>query len=158
MNTSSLDNGNCSEMNLRLNSQNHCSYPNATIISRSSCFLKKVLCGTCESASSNDINITASCMNLGGPTSVVDVNKQMPGMRIFPNPAQGQVTIDLYGFQTEKDVVLKVINALGMTLVQQVLMPENQQLIDLKGLSSGFYTVIVMQDNIMAQPQTMIVE
>lgn len=158
MNTSSLDNGNCSEMNLRLNSQNHCSYPNATIISRSSCFLKSVLCGTCESASSNDINITASCTDLGGPTSVDNTDKKAPGMRIFPNPAHGQVTIDLYGFQAEKEVVLKVINTLGMTLVQQVMQPENQQPIDLNGLSAGFYTVIVMQDNVMAKPQTMMIE
>lgn len=158
MNMSSLDNGNCSEMNLRLNSLSHCSYPNATIISRASCFLKSILCGTCESASSNDVNNTASCTDLGGPVSIHDPTIQGPGLRVYPNPAHGQVTIDLYGFQSDQEIFLRVVNAFGLPVLQKELMSPVSHNVDLNGLPTGFYTVIAFQNNVMARPQSIMIE
>ncbi len=158
MKAKSEDTGNCFEMNLRLNSLNHCSYPNATIISRSSCFLKSILCGTCESASSNDVNNTASCMELGDPTAVVDQEGGNPGIRIYPNPARGQVWMDLHGFTSDTAVRMEVFNSLGVRVIQQQLLPGGHHDISVHHLMPGLYTVFAVQDNLLVPPQTMIIE
>ncbi len=158
MKAKSEESGNCFEMNLRLNSLNHCSYPNATIISRSSCFLKSILCGTCESASSNDVNNTASCLELGGPTALDENVKSQPGFRIYPNPVRGQVWMDLHGFPSDQEVRMEVFNSLGIRVAMQQLLPGGHHSIDLHHLLPGMYTVFAVQDKLQVSPQTLIIQ
>ncbi|MCF8238238.1 MAG: alpha/beta hydrolase fold domain-containing protein [Saprospiraceae bacterium] len=157
MKAKSAETGNCFEMNLRLNSLNHCSYPNATIISRSSCFLKSILCGTCESASSNDVNNIASCMDLG-TTLVSDLKGQGPNVRIYPNPSSGQTWMDVYGITTEGKIEVQINNALGVALSRISVLPGNGHSIALPYLPQGVYTVMVYQGSSVGQPHKLMIQ
>lgn len=57
--------GICSELNTRQLSLNHCSWPALNIVRRSSCFLKRIMCGVCTSSANNDINSSSPCALLG---------------------------------------------------------------------------------------------
>ncbi|HRW75627.1 MAG: carboxylesterase family protein [Lewinellaceae bacterium] len=157
MQVSSEQNANCFEMNLRLNSLNHCSYPQSTIVSRSSCFLKSILCGTCESASSNDVNNTASCMDLG-TTSVFTPGQNGPTVRIYPNPSRGQAWMDVFGRTSEDQVEVQISNALGQAVSRFTVLPGNDHSIALPFLPRGMYTVIIYQGQSVGQPQRLIIE
>lgn len=157
MQVASEQNANCFEMNLRLNSLNHCSYPQSTIVSRSSCFLKSILCGTCESASSNDVNNTASCMDLG-TTSVFTPGQNGPTVRIYPNPSRGQAWANLSGWEASEPVRIQVMNALGVVISQQDVLPGSDQSLPLPWLTSGIYLVQVHQRGAQGIPQKLIIE
>lgn len=57
--------GICTELNTRQISLNHCSWPALNIVRRSSCFLKRIMCGVCTSSANNDINSSSPCSLLG---------------------------------------------------------------------------------------------
>lgn len=83
--------GYCSELNLRLNSAGHCTFPQSTVVNRSACFIKKIFCDSCADGYNNNINAVEDCDLLGGPVSV-DPSKLLSNvMHVFPNPARGLV-------------------------------------------------------------------
>jgi dienelactone hydrolase len=84
-------NGTCSELNLRLGSAGHCTFPNSTFVNRSSCFIKKSMCGACGEGLNNDINAVEDCDELGGAVSVDPHPSLSQRMHVYPNPARGLV-------------------------------------------------------------------
>ena len=55
----------CSELNTLQLSLGHCSWPQLNIVRRSSCFLKRQMCGVCTSSANNSTVAYSPCANLG---------------------------------------------------------------------------------------------
>lgn len=58
-------NGVCSELNTLQLSLGHCTWPQLSLVSRASCFMKREMCGLCTSGMNVDVNIVPPCANLG---------------------------------------------------------------------------------------------
>lgn len=131
--------GTCTELNLRQNSISHCSFPNATVVNRSSCFLKKILCGSCESGTNNNINAVESCQDLGAPVSL---NAPEPGsriMRAYPNPVRDVLYVDFSGQADMPVGLLQVLDATGRVVWQSQAARGQRQEIRVAGLAPGLY-------------------
>ena len=76
-----------------------------------------------------------------------DTEEIIPSAKVFPNPAMGSVNIALADFQN-KDVEIRVINTLGATIKQVSLdkVESIQHEIDLNGVASGIYTVVIFAE------------
>lgn len=58
-------NGICSELNTVQLSLLHCSWPQLSLVSRASCFMKREMCGLCTSGMNIDLNAIPPCASLG---------------------------------------------------------------------------------------------
>lgn len=135
--------GTCSQLNLRLNSASHCSYPYNTVLSKSSCFMKQVLCGTCESSSSNDINEQASCEMLGDPVSSVLDPTAQDILRVYPNPSNGLTYVDILSSMGSEECLITVFDGAGRIAWQEQRGASTLHEVDLRQLPWGLYWVQV---------------
>jgi hypothetical protein len=133
--------GTCSELNLRLGSLSHCSFPNATVVNRSSCFMKKIFCGSCTSGLNNNINAIETCDQLGGPVSTDDDAAAGRHMRVYPNPSNGLFFLDFIGSFTMGETLIQIYDMTGRELGQMNRWTTPSQELDLSHLQTGFYMI-----------------
>ncbi len=107
--------GQCTEMNLVPLSLNHCSYPTWNLVRHSACFLKRILCGQCNSTFSNNTSAPAYCDTLH--SNIADLPNLKLGeeqpLLYYPNPSDGEVTFDLSNYTAAFPLSVKVRNASG---------------------------------------------
>lgn len=84
-------NGICAQMNSKIGSLNHCSYPKAAIVGKSSCFMKDLMCKNCATFANTAINNIPSC-DSGYIMSTPEINANE--LNIYPNPSKGNFTIE----------------------------------------------------------------
>ena len=64
---------------------------------------------------------------------------------MFPNPTTGEVTLSMVGFHT--GVTIQVMDASGRAVwTQQNLVLQGNKVLDLSGLSSGTYNVMLSDE------------
>ncbi len=133
--------GTCSELNLRIGSLGHCSFPNATVVNRSSCFMKKIFCGSCSSGLNNNINAIESCDQLGGPVSTNETGDAGRYMRVYPNPSSGLFFLDFIGQFETNETVIQILDGTGRAVMQLNRLSMPSQELDLHHLPTGFYLI-----------------
>ena len=80
--------------------------------------------------------------SIWNPSSVVTELKNIPLVNVYPNPAKGEITIEVTG-STAKS--LSIINVIGNTVLQQQY-DGTKQSIDISKLNTGVYFVNVLGD------------
>jgi poly(3-hydroxybutyrate) depolymerase len=90
-------NGICSELNTVQLSLGHCTWPQLSLVSRASCFMKREMCGLCTSGMNVDTNAVPPCASLGIQPSIscqadfngdglVNVSDMLEFLNYFGNP------------------------------------------------------------------------
>lgn len=130
----------CSELNLKLLSLGHCSFPESTVVNRSACFFKRLMCGECASATNNNEWTVSPCSDLA--TSISSPSRGELDFRCFPNPTSGRLNIELPQPAAGK-VSISVYNNLGARLLHTMESPSERYELDLHALTPGMYWVIV---------------
>lgn len=128
----------CSELNLKMLSLGHCSFPEITVTNRGACFFKRMMCGECASATNNNEWAVAPCSDLA-----VGVSDPVAGrlpFRCYPNPTTGQLTLTLAEMPSDK-VVVAVYNSLGARVYASTESPAERYVLDLHSLNPGMYWV-----------------
>lgn len=137
--------GVCSELNTVLNSANHCSYPVTSVIKRSSCFLKRVMCNNCISAVNTNIWAINNCDNL--LTGFSEFGVLPIAIDIFPNPTSELCSVR-FSEPTQKSGIIKIYSVTGKLVATQVYPPLTKEVfLSTKDLADGIYwlTTILTQ-------------
>lgn len=85
-----LANNICTSMNLVPLSLNHCSFPENELVHRASCFIRSVLCDSCNSSFNNTPSVLQRCSS----NSSVDETNPLHMISIYPNPASDLIQIN----------------------------------------------------------------
>lgn len=110
-------NGICSEYHQVPASLNHCSFPALQLVRNSSCFLKRVMCNSCQSSFSTQPNAAISCSQLSG------IENHQPGNNpsfSFSNPVQNELTVTFEDpIPIKKGMYLIITDLLGKILIRK---------------------------------------
>jgi len=129
--------GTCTELNTVLNSANHCSYPKPSIVKRSSCFLKRIMCSNCVSATNTNIWAVDSCDNVMAGIAVFGMAPLT--MSVLPNPAK-DVCVFQFSEPTRAGGQLSIYDAAGHVVFVQAYPPLTTEIrLDLAQLAAGVY-------------------
>lgn len=133
----------CTELNLKLLSLNHCSFPQSTIVKRSSCFFKRLMCGECAGEVNNNEWAVTDCSALAAP---VATREPRPGLAFscFPNPAKNNLTIELKQPSTD-EVSIQMFSLTGNRVFQHQSLPGRRFELPLPTLPAGLYLLQVTQ-------------
>lgn len=78
---------------------------------------------------------------------IVSINTVAEGIfSVFPNPASGQVTLQLPEDRAAKPGVIICMNAVGQEVLRTSLTGDAQQTLDIAELASGVYMILLQQD------------
>jgi len=126
-------NGTCSQMNTITGSLNHCSYPKAAIVGKSSCFMKDLFCFQCTSSATSTIWNIPSCDSGYVLTTPKLLRNQVS---IFPNPAHQQFVI-----KTGGKTSISICDIHGK-LIQRININSNSTTLNCSTWSKGMYYII----------------
>jgi hypothetical protein len=90
--------------------------------------------GLSNNGCSSSAAITVSVSECVG---VVQNTKQSIRLNVYPNPNNGEFTI-----QSENDLTVKIVNQLGQVVYSDVLSAENNKKINVSNLPIGLYYVV----------------
>jgi hypothetical protein len=152
--------GICNEMNLVPLSLNHCSYPTWNLVRHAGCFLKKIMCGECESGFSNNTSASVSCDTLAKLISAIPNIKLTRDAELFfyPNPTYGKVTFDVSNFLSEGVLNISVTDVNGRIVERAENISEPFFVTDAALYAQGIYFVSVFSGNKLLAKSKMIVE
>lgn len=92
-------NGICYNMNRHLANLNHCEYPFSSVVGKSSCFLKGILCESCTSSVTDQLYNIPDC-SAGGTISIEENEAQgwvkLNGNRLTFDPATKPSSVAVY--------------------------------------------------------------
>jgi acetyl esterase/lipase len=129
--------GTCTELNTVVNSANHCSYPKQSIIKRSSCFLKRILCNSCVSATNTNIWAVDSCDNVMMGISYFGVNPV--SISAVPNPAS-EFCAFRFSEPTRSSGVIRIYDVTGRLIGTQAYIPMTTEVrVEISALAEGIY-------------------
>lgn len=130
--------GTCTELNTVVNSVNHCSYPKTSIVRRSSCFLKRIMCNNCVSATNTNIWAVDSCSSV--LTGIAEFGITPANMIIMPNPA-GEMCVIRFSEPSRTSGTIKLFNAAGQLVLEQAFPPLTSEVrINTAALAEGVYS------------------
>lgn len=113
-------NGVCTEKNTVMGNLAHCSYPPTSIVRRASCFLKRVMCNACVSATNTDIWAIDSCDNVMTGIAVFGLNPA--SVTVAPNPSGDWCTFS-FSEPSRQSGVLRIYDAYGRLISSQPYPP-----------------------------------
>jgi hypothetical protein len=113
-------NGVCTEKNTVMGNLAHCSYPPASIVKRASCFMKRVLCNACVTATNTDIWAIDSCDNV--MTGIAVFGLDPVAVTVVPNPAS-DVCAFRFSEPARHSGVLRIYDAYGRLICAQPYFP-----------------------------------
>jgi len=104
-----------------------------------------VFCGSTNASGNNIYDVMLVKTNPDGLiTSIDSRSSKKAGLRIFPNPSDGNVTIEIPA-QSDR---LIISNSSGKIIHDKPVMVHDKQTIDLQNLSPGVYFVTLMQSEV----------
>jgi len=78
---------------------------------------------------------------------LVELEGSGHGVDIYPNPTEGNLNIDLSGIDDiEEDLMVKIYNYSGQLVKSELVNDQTLMSLDLSSLSSGLYTVTLLND------------
>ncbi len=86
----------------------------------------------------NCVNSTSFTQSVSICTSQAEMSGFLPGLKIYPNPAQGEINI-----AAAKDLELKMTDATGSLIRHVFLNQGNRYHVAIDGLASGIYFIVV---------------
>ncbi|CAN5791932.1 hypothetical protein BH11BAC7_BH11BAC7_02010 [soil metagenome] len=146
--------GGCTELNTLLGSTGHCYFPPQTIVERTACFFKRVMCEVCESDTNTNPNYTRPCNTLA---TGIEFGLDDFSFSISPVPVDELLTIS-FSEHARHGGVLRCINALGQPVFSQAYPYMTQKLeISTSGFSSGVYFLIFENNQSSSSLKMMII-
>lgn len=135
----------CSQLNLRISSLLHCTFPAATIVNRSACFFKKTFCGSCETSINNNINAIEQCDALGSPVSLHNP-ASFTGWHLYPNPVSDVLFIESVNIDMTNAVVqITVTNIAGRIIHSSYTGAADRLAINVENWMPGIYLVQITE-------------
>ena len=105
----------------------------------------------------DDINIYA-----GAPSEeIVSLNQiehNLNGLKVYPNPADNQLTID-FTMETGESVELNLTNALGQSIQRNLIHAQsgkNKVILDIETVTAGMYIVEIKNNNVVERVQVIV--
>lgn len=139
VNTRLTQMGTCTELNTVVNSANHCSYPKQSIIRRSSCFLKRIMCSNCVSATNTNIWAIDSCENVMTGISTFGVAPFK--VTAAPNPANDWCAFR-FSEPSRNSGVLRIYDAQGRLIASRPFIPMTTEVrVETGAFAEGVYFV-----------------
>jgi len=123
----------CTSMNLVPLSINHCSFPEYELVNRASCFIRSVLCDSCQSGFNNTPYILQRCSS----TNSIQENNSLYNIHIFPNPAGEE--LQLNGFAIDREYLVLLYDLSGRMIFQKHISGKLQVILPLYGIAAGSY-------------------
>lgn len=119
---------------------NHCSYPSLTLVKESSCFLKKLFCGTAASASyTYPSNPAISCNAMASVKT-----SERAGITIFPNPADNFIKLR---FPAPVAADVRLIDVSGKVIQSFRISDAAESEMVIQSTAPGFYFLEVSDIN-----------
>ena len=112
-----------------------------------------ITCPDCDAGFNPHLIVDSYLINFGDspidvnifPVSNEELNSEGFDLRVYPNPSQGLVNIEMKEFQSNVEV--KVFNAIGQLVKTQLFQrPEKLITLDLEDLEIGIYVIEVLSD------------
>ncbi|MEO8087552.1 MAG: T9SS type A sorting domain-containing protein [Bacteroidota bacterium] len=126
-------NGICTSMNLVPLSINHCSFPEYELINRASCFIRSVLCDSCQTSYNNTPYVLQRCSN----TSDIRDENLISSIQVFPNPSSEKLQLD--GLQIQKYYFVFLYDLSGRIIFNETIKGESQHSFKLNNIAAGSY-------------------
>ncbi len=80
-------------------------------------------------------------------------------LRLYPNPSTGNITLESDHLEPEGSYTLKLVNALGQCVLQQQMSVVNKRLqLQLEGLSTGLYQILVSDKSGLLAAEKIVLE
>ncbi len=137
VNTRLTNMGVCTELNTVVNSVNHCSYPKQSIIKRSSCFIKRIMCNNCVSATNTNIWAVDSCDNVLTGIAMYGINPVT--ITVAPNPTTDWCTFR-FSEPSRNSGEIHIYDALGRLKGTYPFIPTTTEVrIETGGFAEGIY-------------------
>lgn len=129
--------GVCTELNTVVNSANHCSYPKPSIVKRSSCFLKRIMCYNCVSATNTNIWAVDSCDNV--MLGIAMFNMHPFTITASPNPTTDWCTFR-FSEPSHNSGEFRIYDAYGRLVIAQAYVPMTTEVrVQTGSLAEGIY-------------------
>ena len=138
-------NGICSQYFKVLASANHCSFPQTELVRKSSCFLKTVICNTCNSSYGTNIYAPVACSTL----SEINENKDNSSALYFTiqNPVIDEALLR-FSKITEQSCKIVISNVLGQNFISKEMNLNQENIsINTSEIPSGIYLVSVFNNS-----------
>ncbi|CAN5492125.1 hypothetical protein BH11BAC1_BH11BAC1_27490 [soil metagenome] len=126
-------NGICTSMNLVPLSINHCSFPEYELINRASCFIRSVLCDSCQTSYNNTPYVLQRCSNAN---SVEEINS-LYNIHIFPNPVKEELHFN--GCASNSKYLVLLYDLSGRIVFKEMITGKLQNTFQLNGINAGCY-------------------
>jgi hypothetical protein len=131
--------GNCTELNTLYGSYGHCSFPLTTIVPRTSCFFKRIMCNACESDTNSNSMYVRPCDSLG---IGIEFGVDDFIISVYPTPADDLLQV-YFSAHARHSGSFKCINYLGEEVfIQTYPYMTNKIEINTSMLASGMYFLI----------------
>ncbi len=128
-----LANNICTSMNLVPLSVNHCSFPEYELVHRASCFIRSVLCDSCQTSYNNTPYVLQKCSS----TNEVEENNSLNNVHIFPNPVNEELQFN--GFAIERKYLILLYDLSGRIIFKETIKGKQQHSFILHNISAGSY-------------------
>lgn len=136
-----LANNICSSMNLVPLSVNHCSFPEYELVHRASCFIRSVLCDSCQSGFNNTPYVLQRCSSNNG----ISENNSLHSISLFPNPAADEFL--LKGLQPAEKYLVDFFDISGRKISEKYFTGLTEQIFNCTGVPNGIYITKISKDN-----------
>ena len=120
-------------MNLVPLSINHCSFPEYELVNRASCFIRSVLCDSCQSGFNNTPYILQRCSS----TNSIQENNSLNNIHIFPNPASKELRLN--GFAIDREYLVLLYDLSGRMIFKESIIGKLQVIFPLQRIAAGSY-------------------
>ena len=131
-------NGICASMNLVPLSINHCSFPEYELVNRASCFIRSVLCDSCQSSFNNTPYVLQHCSSSIGTGDL----GPLYGIHLYPNPAAENVFME--GLQARLTYELELFDLAGRKIAGSQFNGTNGKVFETDLFPGGLYILKII--------------
>jgi hypothetical protein len=136
-----LANNICTSMNLVPLSVNHCSFPEYELVHRASCFIRSVLCDSCQSGFNNTPYVLQRCSSNNG----ISENNSLHSISLFPNPAADEFILE--GLDPVEKYQVSFLDVSGRKISELNFTGLTKQNLNCTGFPNGIYITKISKDN-----------
>lgn len=125
----------CTSMNLVPLSVSHCSFPEYELVDRASCFIKSILCDSCQSGFNNTPYVPLNCSSSIG----IQENNSFSHVMVFPNPADE--LLQFTGCDPDRSYGVLLYDVSGKVIAEEKFHGEKTHQVMVDNVSEGLYFI-----------------